>query len=352
MNRILLASLLCILHLSLSATTHTVSNAAHLPAQFSTIQAAHDAASAGDTLLISATGMSYGDITLMKQLSIIGSTFVPGQAAQLGTVYFADDSCDGSLLQSLYIGSVQIPSGLTQTNFSNHIIRRCYISSIYVVTDSGVNANHFYNWVIEGCVFYSTGATWNMNTSYGYSRFENFTFRNNVFNGVLLDLKYCSLKNNIFLGVDPGLSSVGGLEFCTFANNITYGKGVSNGQNNIYNNNITFGATNNVFTIPVDPSNYPNNIGSNNLEGIDPMFVNVAANSNFNINSDYHLQAGSPAIGAGDDGQDCGVYDGSEIFRMDGEPDIPVVRSVIIPGGNIVPAQSTFQITVHSVSHP
>ncbi len=351
MNKILLTPILCLLHLVLSATTHTVSNAAHLPAQFSTIQSAHDAASAGDTLLISATGMSYGDLTLTKQLSIIGSTFIPGLAAQLSTVYFAGASCDGTLLQSIYLGSVQIPTGITQTNFSNHIIRRCYISSIYVATDSGTNANHFYNWIIEGCVFYATGSTWNMNTSYGYSRFENFTFRNNVFNGILLDLKYCSLKNNVFLGSNPGESCVGGLEFCTFANNIVYGKGAAGGQNNVYNNNVTFGATNNSFDIPANPSNFPNNIGSNNFEGVDPMFMNVTANSNFNLNSDYSLQAGSPAIGAGDNGQDCGVYDGSGIFRMDGEPDIPVVRSVTIPGGNIVPAQSTFQITVNSVSH-
>jgi hypothetical protein len=345
MKKFSLSILLINLSFSVFATILTVSNAAHQPAQFSSVQAAHDAASAGDTLLVSGTGMSYGDLTITKQLSIIGSTFVPGYAAQFSTIFFGGSTCDGTLLESLYIGSVQVPTGFTQTNFSNHIIRRCYLYSIYADTPQGANANHFYNWLIEGCVFIGTGGLWNMNTAYGYSRFENFTFRNNVFNGTLLDIKFCSLENNIFLGTVPSESCVNGIEYSTFANNIAYGRSVSGGYSNVYNNNVSFAGSDNVF------STTSGNISSNNIQSSDPMFVNVTLGSNFNLSSDYHLQAGSPAIGAGDNGLDCGVYDGSGIFRMDGEPDIPVVRSVIIPGGNLVPAQSTFQITVNSVSH-
>jgi hypothetical protein len=346
MTKILLSLTMTFLSVALHATIHTVSNEAYYPAQFSSVQAAHDAASAGDTLLVSTTGLNYGDLHISKQISVFGNSFVPGLSPQFGTIFYNTADANGTVLQSLYIGSVQVPTGLSSTTFSNMIIRRCYLYSVYVDTPSGGSANHFTNWLIEGCVFIGTGGAWNMNTAFGYSRFENFTLRNNIFNGIILDMKYSSLKNNIFVGTSIGDAVVNSLEYCTFSNNITYGRNVAGGLGNTYNNNVTFGGNDNNFGIGVSQ-----NVGVDNIINTDPNFINVTLSSNFNPTFDYHLQSGSPAIGAGDNGLDCGVYDGSGIFRMDGEPDIPVVRSVTIPGGNVVPAQSTFQITVNSVSH-
>jgi hypothetical protein len=62
-------------------------------------------------------------------------------------------------------------------------------------------------------------------------------------------------------------------------------------------------------------------------------------------------KVGSPAIGSGPAGNDMGVYGGDGIYRKDGEPAVPIVRAVNVPGGGVVPANATFNINVISVAH-
>lgn len=332
------------------AVTHTVSNEAYLPAQFSTIQSAHDAAGEGDTLLVSGTGINYGTLLLSKKLAIFGTTFKPGIGPQFEMIRIMGPETNGSEFLSLHIANIQFDETDVSTSYNENILRRCYVGSIYLATPGGTTNNHCYNWLIEGCVFYQTGTTWNMFTAWSGTRFENFTIRNNVFNGSILELKYCLVEHNLFIGTNPG-SDPWTMEYCTVQNNIIYGRSVGNGLTScVINNNITFGGTDNTFEIPANASTFPYNIGINNLEGIDPMLVD-AVMDNYNQNSDYHLAAGSPGIGAGTGGTDIGIFNDGFSFRPDGEPDIPLVREVIIPGGNTVPAEGSFQVTIHSVSH-
>jgi hypothetical protein len=46
----------------------------------------------------------------------------------------------------------------------------------------------------------------------------------------------------------------------------------------------------------------------------------------------YQLAAGSPAIGAGQSGIDCGMYGGADPYVLSGIPDIPFFSSILIPG--------------------
>lgn len=341
MKKALLLSALFISCIALNATTHTVSNASHLPAQFATLQAAVDAAADGDTLLIQNTGIPYASVTLNKELHFFGSSSIPGQSARIETLLLDGAVCNGSSFTSIQIHNVNSTSAAPQA-YSDLTFRRCHIGYMGLATGTGVN---YANWLIEGCVFY-VGATNSFYVNVNYSTANFFVFRNNICFGYVLGLYDAQISNNIFAATNntnPGLQEVAS---SVISNNIFYGSTASvTGPNLELYNNISFGGSSTTFPIG------SGNIGQNNIENVDPMFQNFPLNAPYSSDLNFALQAGSPAIGAGVDGQDLGLYDGTGIYRADTEPDIPVVRSVVIPGGNIVPAQSTFQITVNSVSH-
>jgi hypothetical protein len=56
--------------------------------------------------------------------------------------------------------------------------------------------------------------------------------------------------------------------------------------------------------------------------------------------SQYQLKAGSPAIGAGLSGEDCGMFGGNTPYRLSGLPNIPSVYFLGAPttsNGNTLP---------------
>jgi len=54
----------------------------------------------------------------------------------------------------------------------------------------------------------------------------------------------------------------------------------------------------------------------------------------------YQLCPGSPAIGAGINGQDCGIFGGLEPYRLSGIPAIPTIYQFIAPStGFVIPVQ-------------
>jgi hypothetical protein len=94
-----------------------------------------------------------------------------------------------------------------------------------------------------------------------------------------------------------------------------------------------------------------------------PLIINVNTSFSRAVNSliepvgyflfsyDYTLDAGSPGIGAGSGGSDIGIYAGNGVYRKDGEPAIPIIRQVNVPGGTTVPANATFTINIISEAH-
>jgi hypothetical protein len=53
----------------------TVSNNPDIPAQYNSLQATIDAASAGDTILVAGSASSYGNITIGKKLVVYGAGY-------------------------------------------------------------------------------------------------------------------------------------------------------------------------------------------------------------------------------------------------------------------------------------
>jgi hypothetical protein len=74
--RLLSAVAMLTLSSNLFAAVFTVNNANPSPGQYTTVAAAVAAASTGDTLMISGTDISYGNMTINKALTLIGPGWV------------------------------------------------------------------------------------------------------------------------------------------------------------------------------------------------------------------------------------------------------------------------------------
>lgn len=109
-------------------------------------------------------------------------------------------------------------------------------------------------------------------------------------------------------------------------------------NNCTFNNNITYETTNN--TIP-----YGTNVGSNNLVGINPLFVN-APNRSGSLAYDYTLQAGSPGENTASDGTDIGIFGGGFAFiDLTGRARIPLVTTMTILNSS-VPQGGTLDVQI------
>ena len=116
---------------SAQAKIWRVNNIAGITADFTTLQAAHDGAAAGDTIHLEPSSTGYGDLTMTKRLSI----FSTGQFASNNPGFQQDIKhgfvrnitinnafANGSLLSIRYEGFISI-SGATVGNIS--LLRLC-----------------------------------------------------------------------------------------------------------------------------------------------------------------------------------------------------------------------------------
>ncbi len=320
--------------LNSNATVITVSNSTNSPGQYSDITSAIAAASAGDTIYVHGTNFNYGDITLDKQLTLIGSGHRPqnqnANASIIDQVTFSTGS-SGSRI----IGFIAERFTSATTGISNIYIARNAISN--QVHSSG-QANS--DWVIDGNVF--TGSGNNINQSSITSN-TNWRMLNNIFNGYMQSMaaQYSYYYNNLFFYNGDAIGS--SVASCYFYNNIFYRASPNSpSPANIFANNLSYQSSNNAF------------INGVNIEGQDPMFEDFpAGGADFDYTHDYHIQSGSPAENAGTDGSNLGVYGGNEgYFDLNGIPNIPQIREFTITSGPTVAPGSTIDINVKSTIKP
>ncbi|MCB0761094.1 MAG: hypothetical protein KDC12_06175 [Flavobacteriales bacterium] len=318
-----------------SATIINVNNDTPSPGEYDDLQNAIDAAMPGDTLYLAPTLLNYGNIVLSKQLAIIGPGYnvtggLLGAHAVLNDIDIDDAAAGGSAIIGIRFN--ELSSGLSTNAISGMQVRRCIIDyRIYTSNDVWSDG------IFEGNVFTDAG---NVMTSTTGNGFFTCIIQNNIFNGLIYYADNCQISNNLFLGTSAGSTALlGGCDNTVFSNNIVIGRNVgSAGPTNNFFANISFDGSLNIF---------PN---GTNFEGVDPMFTNAGVGL-FSFTNDYELDAGSPGIGNGIGGDDIGVYGGDGVYRKDGEPAIPIIRSANVPGGNTVPANSTFNVNIISEAH-
>jgi hypothetical protein len=298
-----------------SAKIWRVDNNAGAPADFTTIQAAHDGAADGDTLYLYGSPIDYGGLTVSKKLAIFGPgyflnenpetqsnpatahvtgiTFNPGASYSLATGFTSGKiwiNTDFITLKRMRIYSGESNGSIYLYTWADAItIQQCYITNSYPY-DSGeaiqlegyntsvIIANNFIQ------VAHATAEAILAPTS------SHMELSHNVLNSNL------SLYNS------------------TIENNIVRGTGTVSSATNVVRNNIGEGTQ-----FDTTNANQPN---------IDMATVFFGTGS---TDGQWQLADGSPAIGAGTEGVDCGMYGGSAPYVLSGVPAIPHIYYLTVP---------------------
>lgn len=305
------------------ATVWRVNNNAAINANFTNFTAAQNAASPNDTLYFEGSSVSYGNIVLTKPLVIIGpGYFLSGNpqtqanllTAQFGTVGFNSGST-GSTISGLSITST------VTINISSVNIIRCYISAINLNSNSAAISNI----LINGCFIYNdiyeTGSQLINNVLITNNLIEGYNESVNLGDNASGVISNCILKDDLVV------------KNFTCSNNILTCCSVSR-NNNVFFNNIGSG------------TQFPTGNGNQQNINMTDVFVGATGNS---TDGQYQLKPGSPAIGAGNDGTDCGIFGGITPYVLSGLPAIPAIYEINMPSTGT--STNGINVTVKAKTH-
>ena len=138
MKKLLLISFLFFCFCSLNAQIITVDNNENSSADYTDLQEAIDNANPGDTIFVSGSETSYGNIIIEDQVLIFGAGISPnnqfGRETKVGTVSIArvaDDTknASSSTLTGLKLSGAFDLDGLADKLLSDIVITRCYFNN-------------------------------------------------------------------------------------------------------------------------------------------------------------------------------------------------------------------------------
>lgn len=322
------------------------------------VQAAHDAALAGDIVYVQPSLTGYGNLTINRPVTLRGIGFNTGK----------------DLAYTSILGNITLTNKVDGTSdASNTVIEGVVASTINLGTLTGSFTYTIQNITIQNCSFAI------VNRSAGYVAAQNITikgcvgsivFVNSIVNQLLITGNYivpffsyciangsafhfengsvtsCIVSNNIFAqSAQNGFNNTSITSLVIANNNFLGGNDIANSRfissfcvshsltdalvtNNIFfgcapigasaqsfvlernsfTNNLSFGTTNNALP-PAGTG--VGNTGSNNIVNQDPLFVNAPYNTVYASTMNFNLQASSPAKNAGSDGTDIGITGGA-----------------------------------------
>lgn len=312
-------TIITIICLMIAGTTFSqnhwrVNNAIGIDADFKDIQSAFDSASAGDIIYIEGTNIPYGNATASQPFTIIGT----------GYFLAVNDSTQANLAPSI-TATLTLNSGaegtymagLTTSNLrigaSNVIIERNNLSSVTIGYNNDVGnvviRQNYINSITDQYSYTSAVIQNNIVTYYLYSSVKaNWLIYNNTFfsnyssSSGLINVYNSSIKNNIVINT---------------SSSATYHCINTSPEQN---NNIEWNVCNK------EPWNMP--VPENNIwtAAIDAIVVNVGSAEH----KLYHAE-GSPAIGYGEGGIDCGAYGGLNPYILSGMPPVPHIFKASVP---------------------
>ncbi len=165
-----------------NATILRVSNVSGSTAPYSTIEAAHDAASPGDTIMVDGSPTGYGKITITKKLVLLGPGYlllengIVDEAAPSAQVGITLSENKTSTAAGSVVTGFTILGGGISVNVSNCIIKRNYFP--------GSNSNSAIDLRADNCVihqnFFSNYSNVLRTAGVGYYIVHPFQFTNNI----------------------------------------------------------------------------------------------------------------------------------------------------------------------------
>ncbi|MCK9280115.1 MAG: hypothetical protein M0P71_05805 [Melioribacteraceae bacterium] len=276
----------------------------HLP-DFTNLQEANDNPGVvnGDTLYIAGNPADYPAATITKKLVIIG------------TGYFFNDN-------GLYNGTTNVPATLESVTFEDgsegSVITSCIIQHLKLNEKEILIKRNKISWIEL--------------TEYTASLIITQNYLDNISRDPgIFTLKNIVITNNYLWNLEIGETNN------TLVSNNTIGRG-ANGNYFVFHNNILFSPSahyyvfidcdvrNNIVCVS-DPAFDPA-LGNLLDVNMDEVFISLTEGSQ---DARYHLRAGSPAIGAGINGVDCGMFGGDNSYQLSGLPAIPIIYEMIVP---------------------
>lgn len=326
----------CLIILLLGATTTfgkiwiVDSNPGSTAKDFANLQAAHDGATAGDTLYLIGSPVNYitTKVTVTKKLIIIGpgyflsenpdtqtnvaSAFLNNTAAGVcEELEFAAGS-EGSVLMGVQI------IGRLVVSANNILIKRNLIRQ-----ESGCNLSHVsidasnilfvQNYVDGSLNNTSFGVVHVTSGQSGIVVANNYLYHNSWGAGI-----------GLYAIISPPTSSL------EVSNNILVGGvNVSNAlvQNNFFNSNNAVTVSASLVRNNIHTNGYlPEGNGNINSSSLGLRFVDTGS-----TDGRWKLKPTSPGLGAGFGGTDCGIFGGAEPYVLSGIPPIPTIYSLTAP---------------------
>jgi hypothetical protein len=337
------------LSLALQSTVWRVNNRPNVDADFTTLQAAINGASATDTIYLEGSPTNYGTGSLNKQLTIIGAGYFLNQndstqaykeSSKVSTLFLYNGS-QGSVIEGLEI-SISTYSNIDGVNIqTNNIkIRRNYISVTTTSASSWAAAFRFSsnvdNLTIEqNWINANSPTAGHAQCIFTNSYFSNSIIRNNI---IYADTNQYAVS---YFTANEAASLI-------FSNNVIMGRMTTNYSSH-YNNIILWSdytpGTGDINSNNLcDETQYPN--VNSNQQNVDMTTVFVDYTSY--IDNGYILATGSPAIGTGVGGDDCGAFGTGDPYVLSGMPPIPAIFEVETTQSI---GTSTLPVTIKAKSH-
>lgn len=334
-----LVTLLVAMSLQASATVWRVNNQSGIDADFNSLSTAISSASAGDTLYVGGSTISYGSVTVNKPLTLIGTGYFltandTTQAIPYSSTISYINFTSGSSGSKIMGFDLQGSEMYISTNDIVVTRNRIYSSSSYgirvgnsvsqvLITQNFIhqytNSTTYYSIYLEGnnssilitnnIVLRGTS----LGSDYAYSLYSNSNssaiVQNNVFHGSIL------LYNS------------------TFQNNIQY-TGSYSGSGNTTTNNIgqstQFGTAN------------------GNQSSVSMATVFAATGSHYLGDAYWDILPAGPAAGAGSGGVDCGPYGADRPYYPSGIPAIPSIFRANVPSSGLTSQPFIFDFSSKS----
>ncbi len=312
---------------TLFAASHTVSNNPLIPAQFTDLQTAADLAADGDTLYISGSDTSYGDLYLGKKLTLIGegirTSDLFGFKTRLERIYLCIDAISGTNSdESSFLGLhifngintfyTTTPSGASYTTYDN--TKDVFISDCYIF----------------GSIFFSNASDWLIIHSIIYDIYGSSA--NNVI------ITNCYLFGQMFFGNTSNTvnqchinSSIDGNDY-NISNCVIF--------SNVASSNINF--TNNFYAPSSSSITDASALNNSNGSSSGNVYFAVQASVYLNFGSPYgtsdfnfNFFPDSPAFGMSTTGGDVGMLGGANPLpgggiSFGGAPSVPQFNSLNI----------------------
>ena len=303
-----------------NATILRVSNVEGSSAPYSDLQAAVDAANAGDTIMVDGSNTAYDKTTIDKRLVLIGPGFwvnenglVDEAAPAAKALFLIKRAAAGTVIEGFSTtgsGGIQI-----QINADNCVIRRCYINGS---TDYGIRFgrdNYNDDYLVSGAVIHQNFFNNSMlqgSTTEALSP-SNIQITNNIFidKNAHFEIEYfksCYIAYNTMVGY-VNYETQGNGHF-RYVNSSTIEHNIVRDQSVVYGG---WGS---------DDNEWSNNYIASSLLDVDGEEVHKTFKTDKDIrNAELALT----------DGKNYGAFAGDSPYVLSGIPAAPVIQDLVMP---------------------